>query len=165
MRCSLRKLVTAFPHEGPAWCQYHVTIDVSDRWPLTSKGWFQQLSAPPIVDANIFSPIVNFASAGFDWNERMCPSANLAIPMRDAQPLICLKATALTPRFTPRIPSFRRMPRNISIVPGMRTPGWIFFGRVTSTVFMQVVMPCGSNVRDVRWLKTISCIFYVLTHC
>lgn len=108
---------------------------------MTSKGWFQQLSAPPIVEAAIFSGTPSFPPCAFPRIRRIWPSANLEMPMRDAHPVICLIATALTPLFTPRMPCVRMMLKKVSMVPGTRTPACADFLRVTSTVFIHVVMP------------------------
>lgn len=107
----------------------------------TSNGWFQQLNAPPIVDASTFSPIFNLSSSLFPLTERILPSANLEIPILDDHPVTCLNATALTPLLTPRIPFSRIMLINVSIAPGAFSPFVLNFERVTSTVFIHVVIP------------------------
>lgn len=108
---------------------------------LTSKGWFQQLKAPPIVEAAIFSPMVSWSVLFFPLSLRIGPSAAFDMPMRLLHPVICRRATALTPLLTPRIPCVRRMLKKVSIVPGTRVPLAISLFLVTSTVFMHVVMP------------------------
>ena len=107
----------------------------------TSNGWFQQDSAPPTVDAAIFSPKVSFAFSSLRPMRRIIPSANREIPMREDHPVICRRATALTPLLTPRMPFVRRMSKKVRMVPGTLAPACAFLVRVTSTVFMQVVMP------------------------
>lgn len=71
---------------------------------LTSKGWFQQLKAPPTVEAAILSPIVRVSVLLFPLILRIGPSAAFDMPIRLLHPVICRSATALTPLLTPRMP-------------------------------------------------------------
>lgn len=71
----------------------------------------------------------------------MGASAALEMPIRDDQPVIWRKATALTPLFTPLMPCVRRMLKKVSMVPGTLFPAAAVLFLVTSTVFMHVVMP------------------------
>lgn len=93
------------------------------------------------MDAAIFSPILSVSVFPFPLILRIGSSAAFDIPIRLLHPVICLRATALTPLLTPRIPWVRKMFKNVSIVPGTRVPLVISLFLVSSTVFMQVVIP------------------------
>ena len=94
-----------------------------------------------MMDAEIFSPIVNLSVLPLPLTFLIGPSAAFAIPILLLHPVICLSATALTPLFTPRMPWVLMMLKKVSIVPGTRPPFDNSFVLVTSTVFMHVVMP------------------------
>lgn len=128
----------------------------------TSKGWFQQLRAPPTVDAHIFSVMFNFSFGVLFRMDLICPSASRDIPILDDQPVICLSATALTPLLTPRIPFVRSIWKNVSIVPGTREPEVATLFLVTSTVFIQVVMPRNESVT--RVLQKVAAVNYPLSN-
>lgn len=94
-----------------------------------------------MVDAKIFSLKASFSFLGLPFTDRILSSAKREIPILDDHPVTCRRATALTPLLTPRIPFSRSIWKNISIVPGTLVPSVAILVRVTSTVFMHVVIP------------------------
>lgn len=63
----------------------------------TSKGWFQQASAPPIMPDHASSATVSLALAS-PWNQSLkrCRTASVK-PWREAQLVACRKAMAVPP--------------------------------------------------------------------